>query len=267
MSYSAKDFIILIQATVMLYFKTLVDALKIVFINWWVIFVHLFYLLVVGILELFIFSFFGFLAGGFILGLLLALVLSSYFSTVCTSVNKEKVSLKTLWWETKDIFIPLFAVLFVLFVLNTFAVIVLKSPDQLWVRASVNLIIAVLFNALPEVIYLHRANMNDSFIKSLGFIKENFIEWFLPYLIVLLPLAYFNFSVFERLSLLFLTTNPLRILEKFIFNFNSLVLVLNYGVFLILLLLFTYFMFVFRGMLYKELASSNRRKRIFQYKF
>ena len=107
-----------------------------------------------------------------------------------------------------------------------------------------------LLNALPETIYQKSFNGWESIKFSVEFIKEHWVEWYLPNILLIAILALITGSalinVFDNvISLRAFTQGP-------------------FGITLYLLgqLWFSYIM-IYRGFLYKLLNTSSRRKRMF----
>ena len=266
MLYSKEDFLILLRATVKIYLKSLQEAWAVCVRNPFVLLIHFSCLFCFTIL-LFIAMPFGRLFGGFILGFGACYLLAVYLSTINTAVEKERVNFKTAWSAGGELFSSVIGVLFVFFIIDLLLGAVLQDPSSLWIKASIEMLMAVLFNPLPELLYQRSDGTMSLFSESLEFINENFIEWFLPFVLFLALIFIFNPNSSNGFVLLLAITNPLVLLEysmSYIANFKTLLisapvlLVLLYGV---------YFIFVFRGFLFKSLSSSTRRKRIYREKF
>lgn len=109
------------------------------------------------------------------------------------------------------------------------------------------LLALVIFNPLPETIYLEDYDGLNSFIHSGKFIKENIINWGIPNILISL-IFYFatrNRSLLEALNLKDIKSIAI-----------SLLIVLGVGIYMI-----------YRGMLFDELNNSSRRKREFMRNF
>jgi hypothetical protein len=104
---------------------------------------------------------------------------------------------------------------------------------------GMNLVIAVRFNAVPEVIYLGHHSSLELLTESYRFIADNWIEWFPATIVMALPLvALSELDVPDALALV----RPA------------------------LLGLWVYFMMVARGLLFLELHGSSRRARAFRHR-
>ncbi len=206
----------------------------------------------------------GGLAGGFILGLFLAVILGSYFLTISLAVQDETASLKELAQRSFELFAPVINVLFALFIVKILGQFVFAAPQTQWLAKVVNLLITILLNPIPEMVYQRPSGVMEMATDSFEFVKENFVEWFLPLFVLLLPIfLLLPFSLTDTL-IFFTTTNAFDLLEILFLNFAQPSLFFSFALYYLLFIFFTYFFFVFRGLLFNELSSSSRRKRIYQ---
>lgn len=113
----------------------------------------------------------------------------------------------------------------------------------------INIVILIFLNPLPESIYQKFYSSWETITYAFDFIKENWIEWFVPN-IILLAALYF-------------------ITGRIIFNLFSIHIGMNidfsiYSIFQFLIgqLLFSFTM-IYRGVLFDILSTSTRRKRMF----
>ena len=106
---------------------------------------------------------------------------------------------------------------------------------------AINLVLVVLFNAVPELIYLGHSGLVDLLSRSYQFIVANWIEWFPPNLLFLVGI--------ELLWWLPLGDGMLPLIVR-----------------VALVSLFLYFAMVVRGFLFIELDGSTRRARLFRHK-
>jgi len=264
--YSANEWKLLVKATARIYGRSFVDAFHGVRLNWWMPFLHIGYLFAVGVVT-FVALFFGRMLGGFIVGFFLCAVVASYLSTVSSAVNKERFLLKEMWNDMVGLFSSVLWVLFCFYILEYLADIAFRGNDVAIVRMGLNLLIAVLFNAIPEAIYVGRAYGMESFQESVEFVFENVVEWFFPVVAVLLALLLFVPGLSIGPFMVLVSVNPLQLMES-AFMFSGLALrphqLLISGGWLVVFLFLMYYIFAFRGVLYRELARSTRRKRIYQ---
>ena len=181
------------------------------------------------------------LAGGFLLSLLSAACLGSFLYLVEMIVRTGRVS----WDDFRRSFgAYLWDVVGVSFALWIFWQLVMpllsQAPQGQVIVLCIELLIIVLFNAVPELIYLGHYSLLQLFSRSYEFIGSNWIEWFPPnvlmmggFLVILLVPAQ---GVVGRVAQAAAAA------------------------------LFLYFVMIVRGLLFIELDGSTRRSRIFRHK-
>jgi hypothetical protein len=180
--------------------------------------------------------------GGFLMSLLFAACASSFLYLVEMIVRTNKVT-----WEdfTRSFGVYLWDVVGVSFALWLFWFVATPFLHQLpqghVAVVAIQLVLVVLFNAVPELIYLGHSGVLDLLSRSYQFIAANWVEWFPPNLLFIagiellwwLPLGPGMVSLIARVALLSL---------------------------------FVYFAMVVRGFLFIELDGSSRRSRLFRHK-
>jgi hypothetical protein len=140
----------------------------------------------------------------------------------------------------------LLLIAFILWIPMRLAAVALAGVPNGWlVFLLIQIGLYVVLNPLPEFIYQTRTSGLDLIGASYNFIVENWLEWFLPN--ILLTVA--GYYVLEALDLLAYGTPAF--LRRFVLAFG-------FG------LCLTYFM-VFRGFLFNELHGTTRRGRVFRY--
>lgn len=182
------------------------------------------------------------LVGGFLMSLLFAACASSFLYLVEMIVRTNRVT-----WEdfTRSFGVYLWDVVGVSFALWLFWFVATPFLHQLpqghVAVLAIQLVLVVLFNAVPELIYLGHSGLVDLLARSYQFIAANWIEWYPP-----------NLLLIAGMNLLW-------------------VMPLGEGVPLLLLRvalvsLFVYFAMVVRGFLFIELDGTTRRARLFRHK-
>ncbi|OPL09271.1 MAG: hypothetical protein AVO33_07345 [delta proteobacterium ML8_F1] len=164
-------------------------------------------------------------------GLLMAGILSSYFYLLHQGIYYKRLKWRDVTHGIKVYALEIWIALLVLNLVNY--AINLVGFNQIPLPI-VNLMIFILFNPLPEVIYLSEYAYNDLFFYNFAFIRRNWLPWFLLNGVLWLLLA------------------PLLLLGSFI-----------PAIFNILMVVYLSFAMLFRGFLFKSLHSSNYRKRRF----
>ena len=242
-----------------MYQTALLEAGKAWLTNWRVIFLHIALLLIASIVVPLTMAF-G-MAGGFAAGLLLALLVSCYLGSVASAVDNDRLILSEVWPKTAQLFGPVIGVMFIFFLFDMLFGAILQ---QGFVVAVVGLLMAVLFNVLPEVIYQRTNHSLQLFADSFEFMRENFVEWLVPFIVVGLPLFLISKATAVSLGFMLAMVNPIRLLEFLLLAFHATGNWVSLGVGLCIGLGVVYYVFIFRGVLYRELAASTRRKRIYQ---
>ena len=178
------------------------------------------------------------LVGGFLVSLVWAACISSFLSMVEMMLRTGSVS----WSDFRGSFgvylWDVVGVTFILWVVFAIATPALRTlPQGPGIILGMNLVIAVLFNAVPELIYLGHYSSLELLSESYRFITDNWIEWFPAMIMMALPIV-------------LLSQVPLP---------GALALVRT-----AILALWVYFMMVARGLLFLELHGSTRRARDFR---
>lgn len=234
----------LIEATLWLYATAAGKAWQSVARNWVVSFAPVAYGMILSAA--------GSLAApfGMLGGILLALVSQACVSSGLylienivrsgkTNVDDFAKGFTVYLWE-------LVRIVFILWIPMRIASITLAGvPNGALVFALIQIALYILLNPVPEFIYQTRASGLELIGVSYNFVVENWIEWFVPN-IVITVVGYF---VLELLGVI--ASGLPAFLQLFVLTFG-------FG------LCLTYFM-VFRGFLFSELNGTTRRARVFRY--
>ncbi|MEN9797572.1 MAG: hypothetical protein RL653_1268 [Pseudomonadota bacterium] len=187
----------------------------------------------------------GSLVGGLLVSLLLDALYSAYLYFVAGVVQQTKVSVKEIRQGLGAYFFSIMNVLFVIYLTDLVLGTVLQGNPQRWViESGVKLVEAVLFSAVPEVLYQRHTYGMQSLLESVKFVQENWIEWFLPQGLLLAAVyAVGTVALGSGLGLL-LVIGPGSLLGGALLHL---------------------FM-VFRGHLFDALATTSHRQRMFRYR-
>ena len=212
--------------------------------------------------------------GGFVLGAVNALLIGATLSLVEQAVMGQRpLGLADVRESFGQYFWDVIGVGFVLWVpmllLDTG---VTSNPNGAFFAAAIFLLLFILLNPAPEVIYqVRHQSPLDVLRESYEFVIENWIEWFLPLAIVVAP---FGMSFFFALSGRLGRGAGLDFFQVLILPFTLLQGWLEYiglGEVGWLLYLLTppvaVAMLLFRGHLFKALHGSTRRQRLFEAGF
>ena len=214
--------------------------------------------------------------GGFILGAVNSLLIGATLSLVEQAVrNSRRLDLQDIKGSFGQYFWDVISVGFVLWlpimILDKAAS---SNPYGPFLAAAVFLLIFILLNPAPEVIYLVQPGSPLEVIRlSYHFVIENWIEWFLPLAFVVAPFGLsFFFAISERagrgalLDFFQILALPFRLLEGWL-TYLGLSGVASSAVVLVLTPLAAAAMLMFRGHLFAALHGSSRRKRAFFGRF
>lgn len=253
----------LVRATLRLYRTAAADTLRGIRRTWPALAAHL-GLIVVAALAAGLLAGSQTFAGGLLLGFFFAFLVAAYLSTVEAAVLQEPFHFRDLFPRAQQLFSPTISALFVLFVLNFILDRTLASEESRWLRMMANLVIAVLFNTLPETIYLVRGGFSELFGQSYAFIRENFIEWMLPWVMVLASLLlFYEPRTILGLLIIITTTNPMTMMSTGI-AVGAALLRPPFFYAVPLVLLVVYVLLIFRGNLFRALGTSSRRSRAYK---
>lgn len=132
------------------------------------------------------------MAGGFLLGAVNALLVGMTLSLIEQSVSYARtVTIQDVFDSFGHYFWDVIGVGFVLWVpLMALEMGTQQNPGGVWISYAVMLLIFILLNPAPEVIYqVPHDSPLDVFKRAYDFVLENWIEWFLPIALLLLPLV------------------------------------------------------------------------------
>jgi|LGVF01.1.fsa_nt_gb hypothetical protein len=168
--------------------------------------------------------------------LIFAVILSSYFYVLFQAMYYKRFKFEYLYSGIKVFLLKSW--IFLLIMNLAFYIMMLLGINILLGKYIFVLpfIIFLLFNPMPEIIYISDYDERDMFFYNFSFIKRNFFQWYSINAVFLLGLLvlFFIGSIIPYVS-------------------NILVLV------------YTSFVMIFRGQLFKKLYLSNYRKRIFNH--
>jgi hypothetical protein len=253
------DWSSLLSATVQMYRQAAAETWQRIARNWWVGLLPLLY----GVILLFTgsFAFQLGMIGGFIFGLVSAMCTSSYLFFLAGVVNGQRMIPSELGESWRPYLSPVITILFFLFLVRMALSVTLPPVEASQdVAFIVTLILLVILNPIPEVIYLGRSDGFGLLQESVDFLRENWVEWFLPLVFLTIlslgfPLPFFSPLQVGQLGFPFMSATGLLAgsLEGIVWNIL--------GVFLLFALM------VFRGLLFRTLFGSSRRQRLFRSRF
>lgn len=260
----------IVRATLLLYRDTL-HATARSFIRGWMIAVAVIIFAALMVMATQVAAPLG-LLGGFILGAVNALLIGATLNLVEQAVlGKRRIGLQDMWGSLGHYFWDVIGVGFVLWV----PIMLLDrglaaNPNGPFLAAAVFLLLFILLNPAPEVIYqVRHGSPLDVIRESYEFVVENWIEWFLPLAVIVAPLGLsFFFGISSRLG----RGAGLDFFQVLLLPFTLLSAWLDYlglsGIGNWLLVILTppvaVAMLLFRGHLFAALYGTSRRQRLFQ---
>jgi hypothetical protein len=226
--------------------------------NWVIIFTGFAY----TILNLVLFSLVNFLfkgvlsiLAGFVAAIITSSLISNYLYLLYNIIKYDRISLenfkdgfKYFIWKVYGIFFIAWVVGFLLDIIGN----AIRLPYHTF-NLIVSILVLIIFNPLPEIIYQKSYSPWESVISSFEFMKENWFNW-------LLPNALFTFLIYKFSGRII--TNMFVTHLSFNFDLSA------RGILIYLLgqVLFSFIMF-YRGFLFEILSTSTRRKRFYMRKF
>jgi hypothetical protein len=273
---------ILVRSTLQLYRECAVKASVGVKRNWPILLGSLGLYLTFDLLVRTVPYIFPGMAGGFVLGMAQATLLSIWYDWISETRRGARISFQNLLRFDYGLFVCVISVGFIFFVVNLLLSQLLRGIDATFFLAAVSMLMGILFNASAEIIHTHRYQGTHVLAHSMRFVRDNWIEWFVPFVVFLAPLlllgsATVNFGQFIwGLVMTLAATDPLLPITIALRPWMVLGLVvlskIPFGPFIHLftfllglcgLVLGTWFM-LFRAHLFLALDGSSRRSRIFR---
>lgn len=227
-----------LSATVAIYRSAFTRAAEVTLKNWPVlgsVFVYLAILIVgapfaaaLGVL------------GGMLMSLASAACVASFLYLVEMMVRTSRVSMRDFQTSFGVYLWPVIGVSFAFWLFRQLALPVLaQAAGGGAIVLAAYLVILVLFNAVPELIYIGHHSTLELLSESYEFVTENWIEWFPANLLLGLPVV--------------------LVIGLPGSGFAGIVKIAS-------LALFVYYAMVVRGFLFLDLSGTSRRSRIFRHK-
>jgi hypothetical protein len=185
--------------------------------------------------------------GGMVLGVVLAACASSALYLIENVVRMGKASLQDF---TRGFSVYIWEILTIAFIfwipMRLLAQFAFTTPNGPLLYLGVQILLYVIFNAVPELIYQGRVSGLALLSASYQFIVENWIEWLLPNLLV-------GVAGYLLRNLVYQLVTPVPFFLQYFLVETA------FGLFLT-------FLMIFRGLLFAELNGTTRRSRVYRYK-
>ena len=216
------------------------------------------------------------MVGGFIMGAVNALLIGATLSLIAQAIQGLRgITVRDVLDSMGHYFWDVISVGFVLWVPTMLLDTSLQAnPNSHFLVTACLLLIFILLNPAPEVIYLTRHDSPlDVLKRSYDFVLENWIEWFLPMALILAPLG---LSLFFQLSSRLGRGAGLDFIQLLLVPFTVLTTwltdlgiseELTGSMALVLTPPLTVGMLLFRGHLFVALSATSRRQRLYQSQF
>jgi hypothetical protein len=209
------------------------------------------------------FSDFG-LAGGMIAGMIQIALLCVYYSWISDTVQKERIQFSNLLEFDFGLFFNIISVAFIFFIVQLLLGQLTQGIDASFFLMCVQITLVLLFNPIPEVIYLRRIESGYALSEAARFTLANWIEWYLPLIILVLPWLLASPATFlAMLAGADPLLPPLVILKGVLLAYSG---TFVQGVLPILAIIIANWFMFFRGHLFQALESGTRRQRIYKNK-
>lgn len=234
-----------INALIWIYKTCLIRTVELVRENLGIIFAPIAYGFVLSAAALLLAPL-GFI-GGLVLGVVLAACASSALYLIENVVRMSKATLQDF---TRGFTVYIWDILTLAFIfwipMRLLAQFAFTTPNGPLLYFAVQILLYVIFNAVPELIYQGRVSGLALLSASYQFIVENWIEWLLPNLLV-------GIVGYLLRNLVYQLVAPLP------FFLQYFIVEAGFGLFLT-------FLMIFRGLLFAELNGTTRRSRVYRYK-
>ncbi len=192
---------------------------------------------------------------GIILAIFSASMISNYLYLLFNVINYNKITFQ----DFKDGFTYFLRKIYTIFFfawIGSFlldAVSGILGSNSYILSIIISISVLVILNALPETLYLKTIEPMDSIIYAFEFMKENWLNWLMPNVVLYAVLFLLTGSIVTDLFATHIFTG---------FSLN----IISIAKYLLGQVLFSFLM-IYRGHLYKLLSTSTRRKRMYMNKF
>lgn len=256
------DTSLLLRATLALYRDAARDAARALAHNVWIVALPPLYTVVLAFVQR-LAGPLG-IVGGFVIFLATAACVSSVLSVLSEAIAHERIRVDELGAGFGRYVSSIAGVLFLFWVIELLlTLIVEQNPAMAWLGMVVNLGLFLLCNPLPELVYQGQRDGIGLVDEAVQFMRDNAVEWLVPIVILFVPI--FAIGLREGLTLMaqFGATNALGIVHLALRAWVPAMGEVGQFLLLIAASVVLSWIMLFRGFLFRSLASSGRRQRIF----
>lgn len=126
------------------------------------------------------------IVGGFLMSLAMTAGCSIYTYFIAQIVAKQRVGLSELRTSIGAYFWTWMNLFFVLWIIDIILGPMMVTADGQRLRTAISMIMLVVLNPAPEIIYLKGSSGGlETIQRSFSFLQENWIEWFVPNALIL----------------------------------------------------------------------------------
>lgn len=191
------------------------------------------------------------LLAGIIFAIVSSSLISNFLYLLSNIINTNRITLQNYkdgftyyLWEIYGVFFLIWIASYLLSAISG----ILGWQSGYFVNL-LRIIALILLNALPETIYQKNYSVYENVLYTFEFIKENWINWFLPNIVFFAVLYFLTDTIYAELFTIYIGLPGEVSLES----------IIRY---IIAQTIFS-FMMIYRGYLFKILSTSTRRKRMF----
>ena len=234
-----------VKATLWIYRVALRRGVELLAANWGIIFAPLAYSLILSAAAALVAPL-G-LIGGFIMTAVTVACGSSGLFLIENVVRMGKFDFNDFFKGFSVYLWEILGIAFILWIpMTLFRQVAYSTDEGPLIVLLIQLLLYVILNPVPELIYQSRVSGLALLSASYEFIVENWIEWFAPNVLI-------TAAAYVLLGWLDVPAAYLPTFFRFFFLFAIFGLLLT-------------FLMIFRGLLFSELAGSTRRSRAYRYR-
>ena len=184
------------------------------------------------------------MAGGLVLTVIDAACLGSFLYLVEMIVRTAKVTLDDFRRSFGVYLADVLGIMFLFWIFSLLSPALGRLPQGELILACVYIVLFVLFNAVPELIYMGHYSATALLSESYEFISENWIEWF--------PATLIGVTLIAVALLVTAAVLPISGAAAYVRD--------------AIIALLVYFTMIVRGLLFIELHGSTHRSRAFKHR-